>query len=164
MCSKWLMCLSHNPFSQVTSLFIIKSWRRAKPKAGDVFLSAVHEAGVLLALRHFPKDFLLIRLFCTTLPNKLTHWKRPWCWERVRAGGEGDDRGWDGWMASLTRWTWVWTSSGRLWRTGRPGVLQSMESQEARQDLATEQQKMFFWNFKVIEFYYWQLHKPLILG
>ena len=40
-----------------------------------------------------------------------THWKRPWCWERLRAGGEGDDRGWDGWMASLTQWTWVWACS-----------------------------------------------------
>jgi len=40
--------------------------------------------------------------------EELTHWKRPWCWERLRAGGEGDDRGWDGWMASLTQWTWVW--------------------------------------------------------
>ena len=47
-----------------------------------------------------------------------TRWKRPWCWERLRAGGEGDDRGWDGWMASLTQWTWVWTNSGRYWRTG----------------------------------------------
>ena len=42
-----------------------------------------------------------------------THWKRPWCWERLRAGGEGDDRGWDGCMASLTQWTWVWPKSGR---------------------------------------------------
>ena len=55
-----------------------------------------------------------------------THWKRPWCWERLRAGGEGDDRGWDGWMASAIQWTWVWASSGRWWRTGKPGVLQSM--------------------------------------
>ena len=44
--------------------------------------------------------------------EELTHWKRPWCWERLRAGGEGDDRGWDGWMASPTWWTWVWASSG----------------------------------------------------
>ena len=42
-----------------------------------------------------------------------THWKRPWCWERLKAGGEGDDRGWDGWMASLTQWAWVWVNSGR---------------------------------------------------
>ena len=57
------------------------------------------------------------------------HWKRSWCWERLKAGGEGDDRGWDGWMASPTQWTWIWTSSGRQWRTEKPGVLQSMESQ-----------------------------------
>ena len=46
--------------------------------------------------------------------EELTHWKRPWCWEGMKAGGEGDDRGWGGWMASLTRWTWIWTSSGSL--------------------------------------------------
>ena len=54
---------------------------------------------------------------------------RPWCWERLKAGGEEDDRGLDGWMASLTQWTWVWAGSRRWWRTGRPGVLQSMHSQ-----------------------------------
>ena len=47
--------------------------------------------------------------------EKLTHWKRPWCWEGLGAGGEGNDRGWDGWMASLTRWTWVWANSGSWW-------------------------------------------------
>ena len=46
------------------------------------------------------------------LMEELAHLKRPWCWERLRAGGEGDDRGWDGWMASLTWWTWVWVNSG----------------------------------------------------
>ena len=52
--------------------------------------------------------------------EELTHWKRPWWWERLRAGGEGDDRGWDGWMASPTQWTWVWVNSGSCWWTGRP--------------------------------------------
>ena len=52
-----------------------------------------------------------------------THWKRPWCWERLKVGGEGDDRGWDGWMASPTQWT-VWVSSGSWWWTGRHGMLQ----------------------------------------
>ena len=56
-------------------------------------------------------------------------WKRPGCWERLKAGGAGDDRGWDGWMPSLTHWTWVWASFGRWWRTGKPGVLQCMGSQ-----------------------------------
>ena len=68
----------------------------------------------------------------------LTHWKRPWCWERLKARGEGDDRGGDGWMASLTPWTWVWVSSGSWWRTGKPGVLQSMGVQRVGHDWAAE--------------------------
>ena len=58
-----------------------------------------------------------------------THWKRPWCWEKLKVGREGDNRGWDGWMASATWWTWVWVSSRSSWWTGKPGVLQSMELQ-----------------------------------
>ena len=54
---------------------------------------------------------------------------KDWCWEGLGAGGEGDDRGWDGWMASLTQWTWVWVNSRSWWWTGRPGVLQFMGSQ-----------------------------------
>ena len=57
--------------------------------------------------------------------EKLTQWKRLWCWERLKVGGEGDDRGWDDWMASLTQWIWVWASSRRWWRTDKPVVLQS---------------------------------------
>ena len=68
----------------------------------------------------------------------LTHWKRLWCWEGLGAGAEGDKRGWDGWMASLTRWTWVWVNSGSWWWTGRPGVLQFMGSQRVRHDWANE--------------------------
>ena len=64
--------------------------------------------------------------------------EKPWCWERLRSGGDGDDRAWDGWMASMTRWTWVWASSGPWWWTGKPGVLQSMESQRVRHDWETE--------------------------
>ena len=55
--------------------------------------------------------------------EELTHLKRPWCWERLKAGGEGDDRGRDGWMASPTQWTWVWVNSGSWRWTGRPGML-----------------------------------------
>ena len=61
-----------------------------------------------------------------------------WCWAGVGAGGEGDDRGWDGWMASPTRWTWVWVNSGSWWWTGRPGVLWFMGSQRVGHDWATE--------------------------
>ena len=78
----------------------------------------------------------------------LTHWKRLWCWERLGAGGEGDDRGWDGWMASLTRWTWVWVNSESWWWTGKPGVLQFMGSQRVGHDWATEL------NVSITLFYY----------
>ena len=66
------------------------------------------------------------------------YWKRLWCWEGLWAGEEGDDRGWDGWMASPTRWTWVWVDSGSWWWTGRPGVLRFMGSQRVGHDRATE--------------------------
>ena len=68
--------------------------------------------------------------------KELTHGKRLWCWEGLGAGGEGDDRGWDGWMASPTRWTWVWVNSRSWWWTGRPGVLQFMGSQGSRTQLS----------------------------
>ena len=74
----------------------------------------------------------------TTWCEELTHWKRPWFWERLKAGGEGDDRGWDGWMASPTWWTWIWAASRSWWWTGKPGVLQSMGSQRIRHDWVTE--------------------------
>ena len=70
--------------------------------------------------------------------EELIHWKRPWCWERLKAWGEGDDRGWDGWMASPTQWTWVWASSGSCWWTGKHGMLQFMGSQRVRHDWVTE--------------------------
>ena len=68
---------------------------------------------------------LKLQYFGTSCED-LTHWKRLWCWEELGAGGEGDDRGWDGWMASQTRWTWVWVNSERWWWTGKPGVLRFM--------------------------------------
>ena len=71
-------------------------------------------------------------------PMRRTNWKRPWCWERLKAGGEGDDRGWDGCMASSTRWTWVWVSSGSWWWTEKPGVQQSMGLQRVGNYWATE--------------------------
>ena len=70
--------------------------------------------------------------------KELTHWKIPWCWERFKAGGEGDDRGRDGWMASLTQWTWVWVDSGSWWWTGRPSALQSMGLRRVGHDWVTQ--------------------------
>ena len=65
-------------------------------------------------------------------------WKSPWCWKRLKAGGEGDNTGWDGWMASPAWWTWVWASSGSWWWTGKPGVLQSVGSHKVRHEWVTE--------------------------
>ena len=80
---------------------------------------------------------LKLQYFATSC-KELTYWKRLWCWEGLGAGGEGDARGWDGWMASPTWWTWVWVNSGSWWWTGRPGMLWFMGSQRVRHDWATE--------------------------
>ena len=84
------------------------------------------------------KDWCWSSNTLTTCCEGLIHWKRPWCWERLKAGGEGDDRGWDGSVASPTRWTWVWASSRSWWWTRKPGMLQSMGSQKAGHNWVTE--------------------------
>ena len=88
--------------------------------------------------------------YLATWCEELTRLKRPWCWEGLGAGGEGNDRGWDGWMASPTQWTWVWVDSGRWWWTGRPGILQFTGSQRVRHYWVTElnwrRQKNCIWN------------------
>ena len=76
--------------------------------------------------------------YLATWYKEPTHWKRPGCWERLKAKGEQGDRGRDGCMASPIQWTWVWASSGRWWRTGNPDVLQFMKLQRTGHDLATE--------------------------
>ena len=86
--------------------------------------------GLMLKLR----DSKTLAFWC----EKLTHWKRPWCWERLKVGGEEDNREWDGWTASPTQWTWIWVDARSWWWAGRPGVLQSMGSQRVRHDWATE--------------------------
>ena len=86
--------------------------------------------GMMLKLKH--SNTLV------TSCEELTHWKRLWCWEGLGAGEEGDDRGLDGWMVSLTRWTWVWANSGSWRWTGRPGVLRFMGLQRVGHDWATE--------------------------
>ena len=83
-------------------------------------------------------ELLFKSLDVQNYPKLTWHWKRPWCWEGLGAGGEGDDRRWDGWMASPTWWTWVWVNSGSWWWTGRPDVLRLMGSQRIRHDWATE--------------------------
>ena len=81
---------------------------------------------------------LLSSLVAQTVKRLPTMRERLWCWEGLEAGGEGDDREWDGWLASLTQWTWVWVNSGSWWWTGRPGVLRFMGSQRVGHDWATE--------------------------
>ena len=85
---------------------------------------------------------LMLKLqYLATWCKELTYSKRPWCWERLKAGGEESDRGWDDWMSSPTWWTWVWASSRSWWWTGRPCVLQSLGSQRVGHHIATEQQQ-----------------------
>ena len=82
-------------------------------------------------------NFKNYRIVLATWCKELTHLKRPWLWERFKAGGEGD-RGWDGWMTSLTQWIWVRANSRKQWRIGKSGKLQSMGSQRVGHDWATE--------------------------
>ena len=89
----------------------------------------------------------------------LTHWKTPWCWERFRPRGEGDNRGWIGWMSSSIQSTWVWENSGRQWRTGKPGVLQLMGSQSWTW-LSYRRTTMYkLWLFLQVKMS-WQIPKP----
>ena len=90
--------------------------------------------------------------------EELTHWKRLWCWERLEAGGEGDDGGWDGWMASPTQWTWVWVNSRSWWWTGRPGVLRFMGLQRVRHDWETELTEL---KLPLQKQRYWHCHKAI---
>ena len=84
--------------------------------------------------------------------KELTRQKRPWCWERLKAEADGDDRGWDGWMASPILWRWVWASSGRWWWMGKPGMLQSVGLQRVGHNWATE--VMYKW-YHVMSVFLW---------
>ena len=102
---------------------------------------------------------LMLKLKSNTLATsckELTHWKRLWCWEGLGAGGEGDARGWDGWMASPTQWTWVWVDFGSWWWTGRPGMLQFMGLQGVGHDWVTE----LNWTVQHRELYSTSYDKP----
>ena len=90
-----------------------------------------------LERRKFQSNKKALATWC----ENLTHWERPWRWERLKAMGEGGGRGWDGWRTSLTQCTWIWGNSRRQWRTEEPGMLQPMGSQTVRDNLAAEQHK-----------------------
>ena len=128
---------------ETTILFLFKSFHSAR-KGNVPFFPIVlvlicntfckkreHEFG----LKQSSSNFSILTSLLVLL---LAHLKRPWCWKRLRAGGEGDNRGWDGWMASPTQWTWVSVNSRSWWWTGRPGVLRFMGSQRTGHDWATE--------------------------
>ena len=106
-----------------TDAFELWFWRRVPwpaRRSNQSFLKEIHS--------EYSMEGLMLKLklqYFSTWCEELTHWKWPWCWERLKAG-EGDDGGWDGWMASLTWWTWVWVGFRSWWWTGRSGVLQSM--------------------------------------
>ena len=88
--------------------------------------------------------------------EELTHWERPWCWERLKAGEEEGDRGWDCWMASPTQWTGIGANSGRKWRTQKPGMLQFTGLQRVRHNLPTEQQQQRLNRVRIKRYYFKQ--------
>ena len=94
--------------------------------------------------RYSLKGLLLKLRSLATWCEEPTHWKTPWCWERWKAKGEGDDRGWAVWMASLNQWMWVWANSRGQWRTRKPGMLQSM-GKESEMTWPTEQKQQSLW-------------------
>ena len=102
--------------------------------------------------------------------EELTHWKRLWCWEGFGAGGEGDDRRWDGWMASLTRWTWVWVNSGSWWWMDREAwhaAIHGVAKSRTRLSDWTELNNPYCWNLKfdflLLQTIYWELSMGQIL-
>ena len=124
---------------QRTDAFVLWCWRRLLRvpwAAGRSNQSILNETSLGCSL-----EGLMLKLklqYFGHLMWELTHWKRLWCWEVLGAGGERDDRGWDGWMALLTQCTWVLVNSGTWCWTGRPGVLWFMGSQRVGHDWATE--------------------------
>ena len=126
--------------SQRIDAFELWWWRRLLrvPWTAGRSIQLVHHKGNQSWVFIWRTDIEAETLTLATWCEELTHWKRPWCWERLKAGGEGDDRGWDSWMASPTQWTWVWVNSGSWWWTGRSGMLQFMGSQRVGHDWATE--------------------------
>ena len=133
-CESWTVKKAER---QIIDAFELWCWRRLLSSLDCKEIQPVHSEG------DQPWDFFKrndAKAETSTLATsckELTHWKRLWCWEELETGEEGDDRGWDGWMASLTRWTWVWVNSGSWWWTGRPGMLRFMGSQKVGHDWAT---------------------------
>ena len=116
-----------------TDAFELWCWRRLLRACWTARRS---NQSILKEIRHeYSLEGLMLKLTLQYFGHLIS---RPWCWERLKAGGGGDNKGWDGWIASLTRWTWVWASSGSWWWIGKPGVLQSMGSQRVRHNGVTD--------------------------
>ena len=134
------LCMGH-AFLAPLRLFATTWLALANRMFTDRMQAKVLNVLVQLATLHFCSLYLAPSLrLKPTWCKEATLWKRPWCWGRPKAGGGGDDRGQDGWMASPTQWTWVWASSRRWWRIGKPGMLQPMGSQRVEHNWVTEQQ------------------------
>ena len=124
---------------QRTDVFELWCWRRLlrvpwTARKSNLFNPKGNQSWIFIGRTDAEAEAPILWHLC----EKLTHWKRCWCWERLKIGGERDDRGQDGWMASLTQWTWVWASSRSWWWRGKPGVLQSTGLQRVRHNWATE--------------------------
>ena len=118
--------------------FEMRCWRRLLRIPWTIEIKPINPKG---NCPEYSLEWLIWSWGCNTLATwseEPTDWKRPWFCERLKAGGEGGNREWDGWMASPTQWAWVWANSGKWW-TGKPGMLQFMGSQRVGHDLATEQ-------------------------
>ena len=118
-----------------------ESWASKNWGFWTVVLENIPRRSNLSILKEISPEYSLEELSWTWNSNtlatwceELTHLKRPWCWERLKVGGEGEDRGWNGWMASPTPWTRNWVNSRSWWWTGKPRVLQFMGSQRVRRD------------------------------
>ena len=122
---------------QRTDAFKLWCWRRLLRVPWKVRRS--NQSMVKEINPEYSLEGLMLKL--ATWCKQLTHWKRPWCWETLKAEGEEGNRGWDGWMVSPIHWRWTWGNSGRWWGTGKPGRLQSMGLQRIGHNLMTEQQQ-----------------------
>ena len=137
-------CLQTTGFSScvVTWLFLNDCWETEEKEGGRDAGREGERQGRSESFLFFYTGVWLIHTSCSFWYSDVKQLfiyiiGKDWCWEGLGAGGEGDDRGWDGWMASLTQWTWVWGNSGSWWWTGKPGVLQFMGSQRVEHDWAT---------------------------
>ena len=133
-CESWTV---KNAECQRIDAFELWCWRRLLLSKGDPTSPSERKSVLNIHWKDWCQSWNSNTL--ATWYEELTHWKRPWRWERLKAGREGDNRGWDGWMASRLDRHWVWASSVSWWWTGKPSMLQSMGSQRIGQDWATEQ-------------------------